>query len=113
MPKQVKRYKCKINEEDQGFVFVLLPNNHNTQFVGRSKLYKTYEEAHRELCNFQTFVFHNAENIQDFIKIDYNNKVLSLNYKEGHLFYQKAYSAKKLCREWYDKVLNIRNAKMP
>lgn len=71
----MKNYKFTIEEIDNsGYIFVLYPNNSNTQKKGESKIYSNYKDCTLGLYNFKKFVKENKlDNFNsNFMKIDGN-----------------------------------------
>ena len=70
-------YKYFIDKTDNnGYTFALYPNNSNSQEIGISNDFKTYQEAKDKLEQFKTYVISNGSNLFDIIKIKEDRKYL-------------------------------------
>ncbi len=61
-------YKYFIDKIGSGYTFALYPNNSNSQNIGTSNIFTTFQEAKDKLRQFKTLITANGKDLFDIIK---------------------------------------------
>lgn len=102
------QYKYKVENKDSGYIFVLYPNNSNTQPIGQSvTIANSYKECLEQLNDFKNFV--KNSNIKKCLMIDSSTEgkwYPSLVKEDTKIFERKAAYTQGAfeCNDWYARI---------
>lgn len=111
----MKSYKWKIIYENNKYIFIIYPNNSNTQEIGRSSEYNSEKECLEAFKNFKKFIIENKINSsksEHIVTKKYENKVLFEYADEdktiffGRCLYWQKQSEKDIINSLYEHLLN-------
>lgn len=106
-------YKYFI-EENNGFRFVLYPNNNNSQMIGQSNAFNTYDEAKEKLSIFKKIMDENKSNITNYVLITFskNRYYFKFTIKNENIIFErtKGYTRKESCLEEIESICKNFNA---
>ena len=107
-------YKFKITERDDGFVFVLYPNNSNTQPIGVSgDSFSNKALCERALSIFRDIVKSNPYDLLNYGKRDEKIWEPSLNANGKKIFYRTIpYEEKQSCEAWLKEITDNIDAEL-
>lgn len=103
------QYKYKVENIDSGYIFVLYPNNSNTQPIGQSvKVANSYKACLEQLNDFKNFV--KSSNIKKCLMIDSSVKgkwYPSLVKEDTKIFERKAAYTQGAfeCQDWCERII--------
>ena len=106
-------YKYFI-EENNGFRFVLYPNNNNSQMIGQSNAFNSYDEAKENLSVFKKIMDENQSNIKNSVLITFNNNryYFKFVFKNQNIIFERinGYTRKESCLEEIESICKNFNA---
>lgn len=100
-------YKFCIAKQSEEYIFILYPNNNNSQEIGRSNGFSNESDAKEGLYQFQQFIKQNRANLMAYLTITKRDLQFygELTYIDGVFFRNRGYFNKSEFKKWLSRII--------